>query len=415
MLFFRLIKESFLFASHAIVVNKLRTLLSLLGITIGIFAIISVFTVVDSLEKTIRNSIASLGDNVVFIQKWPWEFGGDYKWWQYMSRPDPKLKEAHEVQRRSQSAAAVAFSISMNKTVEYLNRSIEDVVILPVSHDYYLVKNFNISEGRYFSDFESVGGKAVCIIGSDIKDNLFDEYSPLDKTIKMMGRKLHIIGVFEKEGEDTFGNSSDNMICMPILFMRNLVDINSEMYNPLIWVKAKENVSTEAMKDELRGIMRSIRKLKPVADDNFALNETSMLSQGFDGLFVVIGLAGWIIGGFSILVGGFGIANIMFVSVKERTNIIGIQKSVGAKNYFILLQFLFEAVILCLIGGVVGLILIYAGTLIASQFMEMNISLSMSNIVLGLSVSLIIGLVSGFLPAFRASKLNPVEAIRSNQ
>lgn len=415
MLFIRLLKESFLFASHALVANRLRTILSLLGVSIGIFAIISVFTVVDSLEKNIRTSIESLGDNVVFVQKWPWEFGGDYKWWQYMNRPNATIKEADLILKKSQYAEAVAFSASTSATVEYMSRSMDNITIIPASHDYYKVTNFDINEGRYFSEFESAGGSSVCIIGYNLLENLFQLSDPIDKEIKMMGRKIRVIGVFKKEGEDTFGNSADNILLLPVNFMRNVIDIKSERYNPMIWVKGKQGTSNDALKDELKGIMRSIRKLKPTADDNFALNETSLLSKGFDGLFGVIAIAGWIIGGFSILVGGFGIANIMFVSVKERTGIIGIQKSVGAKNYFIMLEFLFEAIVLCLIGGILGLTIIFIGTVIVSALIDMKIYLTLSNILLGLNVSVIIGLISGFLPAYMASKLNPVDAIRSNQ
>jgi len=415
MLFLRLLRESFLFASNAIVANKLRTILSLLGISIGIFAIISVFTIVDSLGMNIRSSIESLGDKVVFIQKWPWEFGGDYKWWQYMNRPNATIKEVAEIQKRSNCADAVAFSAATSATVEYLSSSMDGMTIMPVSYDYYKVRNFDIREGRYFNEFEALRGMSVCIIGNSIMETLFQSRSPLDKEIKIMGRKVRVIGVFKKEGENTFGNSFDNTVLLPVNFMRNIIDIKSERYEPMIWVKAKPNISNEALKDELKGIMRSIRKLKPVADDDFALNETSLLSQGFEGLFKVISLAGWIIGGFSILVGGFGIANIMFVSVKERTGLIGIQKSVGAKSYFILLQFLFEAIILCLIGGCVGLLIIFIGTVIVSSVIDMKIYLTLSNIILGLNVSAIIGLISGFLPAWMASRLNPVDAIRSNQ
>ena len=332
-----------------------------------------------------------------------------------MNRPNATIKEVAEVQRRSNYADAVAFSAATTATVEYLSSSMDGMSIIPVSHEYYKVRNFDISEGRYFNEFESSRGSDVCIIGNKIMETLFQSRSSIDKEIKVMGRKLRVIGVFKKEGEDTFGNSADNVVLIPVNFMRNIIDLRSERYEPMIWVKAKTGISNEALKDELRGIMRSIRKLKPVAEDNFALNETSLLSQGFDGLFKVISLAGWIIGGFSILVGGFGIANIMFVSVKERTGLIGIQKSVGAKSYFILLQFLFEAIILCLIGGCVGLFIIFIGTVIVSSVIDMKIYLTLNNIILGLNVSMIIGLISGFLPAFMASRLNPVDAIRSNQ
>jgi len=415
MLFARLIKESILFALQSIIVNKLRTMLSLLGISIGIFAIISVFTIVDSLEQNIRTSIESLGDNVIFIQKWPWEFGGDYKWWQYMNRPNATIKEVDEIKRKSIYSEAVVFSVSTNTTIEYLSNSMENVFAFAVTHDYDKVRSFDIIQGRYFSELESNRGSNVCIIGYDIMENLMQSKDVVGKHIKIFGRKLTIIGVFGKEGENSFGESSDNLLLIPVNYMRNIIDVKSERYGPMIWVKAKEGVSNEELKDELKGIMRAIRKLKPLADDNFALNETSLLTQGFEGLFKIVTLAGWIIGCFSILVGGFGIANIMFVSVKERTGIIGIQKSVGAKRYFILFEFLIEAIILCIIGGLVGLIIVFAGTLITSAFIDMKIYLTWSNIILGINVSVIIGLISGFLPAYRASKLNPVEAIRANQ
>jgi putative ABC transport system permease protein len=181
----------------------------------------------------------------------------------------------------------------------------------------------------------------------------------------------------------------------------------------MIMVKAKGGVSNAELMDELKANMRSIRRQRPMEDDSFALNETKLLSTQVSGLFDAISIAGWIIGGFSILVGGFGIANIMFVSVKERTPLIGIQKSLGAKNYFILIQFLSESIVLCLFGGILGLLLVYIGTIIAG-FFDFNMTLTLQNIVLGLSVSTVIGILSGFVPAYNASRLDPVEAIRAN-
>ena len=230
--------------------------------------------------------------------------------------------------------------------------------------------------------------------------------------IKIFGRKLYVIGVIKKEGEDVFGNSNDNWILIPANFARNVIDVNS--VGTTIIAKGKPNISNDQMKDELTGIMRSIRKLPPKADDNFAINETDIISKGFDELFAIIAMVGWIIGGFSLLVGGFGIANIMFVSVKERTTQIGIQKSLGAKNYFILLQFLFEAVFLSLMGGIVGLIIVYILTFIVSSMFNFELILTFGNVMLGLIVSILIGLISGFIPAWSASRLNPVDAIRSN-
>ena len=414
MLFIRLLRESYLFALNAIIVNKLRTILSLLGITIGIFAIISVFTIVDSMKTSIKTSIESLGDNVLYVQKWPWSFGSDYPWWKYMNRPVPSLEDLDEIQKRSSCADVAVFMINTSKTVEYQNNSLENAAVVAATQDFDKVSSFELREGRYFSNSESTGGKPVAIIGNDIAENLFPNMDPLDKDIKMFGRKLNVVGVFKKEGSNFFGNSSDNQVLVPLSYARNVIDIKYEGFDPMIMVRAKKGISNEELKDELIGIMRSIRKLKPVADDDFALNETSLLSKGFEELFSVIALAGWIIGGFSILVGGFGIANIMFVSVKERTSIIGIQKSLGAKNYFILFEFLFESIILCLFGGALGLFIVYMGTVVVSSMLDMDLVLTQGNILLGLFVSAIIGLVSGFIPAYSASRLDPVEAIRAN-
>jgi putative ABC transport system permease protein len=414
-LLIRLIRESFIFAFQAIIVNKLRTILSLLGITIGIFAIVSVFTVVDSMKNKIQSSIESLGDNVIFVQKWPWAFGGDYPWWKYMKRPVPKPEEVDEIRRRCNTAEACAFLLSMNKNVERLGNSIDGADIICVSDDYEKVQTIEIMDGRYFTYSELVGGRNVAVIGSSISEGLFAGSDPIGNEFKVLGRKVQIVGVLKKEGESSFGNSADKQVILPINFAKNLIDMNFEGFDPVIMVKSKNNVSNEELKDELTGVMRSVRRLKPSIEDDFALNESSLLTQGFEELFKIVALAGWIIGGFSILVGGFGIANIMFVSVKERTNIIGIQKSLGAKNYFILFQFLFESIFLCLMGGVVGLFLIFSGTLLVTYGFDFEISLTQGNIIFGILLSATIGLISGFIPAYSASRLNPVDAIRSNQ
>ena len=413
MLFGSILKESFLFAYHALVSNKLRTILSLLGITIGIFAIISVFTVIDSLEKNIRTSVASLGENVVFIQKWPWEFGKDYPWWKYMNRPVPAVVELPELQRRSQYAEAMTFTINANNTVKYENNSIENINITCVSHDYNKVKTFELQDGRYFTEMESTTGRNIAVIGDNVAQSLFGGKNPIGESIKIIGRKITVIGIFKKEGSSIVGKSLDDMVLIPINYARNIVDLRSERLDPMVMIRAKKGINNEALKSELTGIMRSIRKLKPLADDDFALNETSMLSKGFDPIFDIIGLAGWIIGGFSIIVGGFGIANIMFVSVKERTSLIGIQKSLGAKNYFILTQFLIESVLLSLLGGLIGLLLVFIIAFLINLFADLGIMLNQSNVILAITVSVLIGIISGFVPAYTASQLDPVEAMRS--
>lgn len=417
MIILNLIKESFLFAINALKVNRLRTILTLLGITIGIFAIISVFTVLDALEGTIRNSFSSLGDDIVYVQKWPWTPppGEEYAWWEYLKRPLPSIKEYENIKKHSEKTLAANFAVSTLRNVKYKNTTAENVIIWANSHEFEKLRTFELESGRYFTPFESAAGKNICLIGYEVAQNLFEGIDPIGKEIKIQGRKIGIIGVIKKEGKDILGGggSLDEMVVIPVNYAKNLLDIKSDNVNPMIMVKAKPGVSVAELKDEVRNIIRSTRTLNPKQKDNFALNQSSLLTSSLDQIFSVINFAGWLIGGFSILVGGFGIANIMFVSVKERTNIIGIQKALGAKRFFILFQFLFESVLLSLVGGSLGLLLIYGGSLIANAKTELEIVLTFGNIILGLSISAIIGVISGYAPARSAARLNPVEAINN--
>ena len=400
-------------AGRALMEHKMRTALSLLGVTIGIFAIISVFTVVDSLEKNIRNGVQSLGDGVIYIQKWPWGGGGEYAWWKYFQRPQPKMRESEAIAERSRYASAVAYGASLESTAKYLNNTVEQVGVAGFGHSYHEIWDLNLAEGRYFTPQESRRGASYAILGHDVHEGLFGGRSGVGKEIQVLGRNVQVIGVIEKQGESIVGSSNDQLIIVPVEFMMKLMRVDGDRTNPLIMVKAAEGVEIAQLKDELRGIMRGVRRLNPREEDDFALNEISVLSNGLTQMFGIINIAGWIIGGFSVLVGGFGIANIMFVSVKERTNQIGIQKSLGAKNRFILTQFLTESIFLCIIGAVIGLILVAILGWFATRATDFEFYLSGGNIATGLMIAIVVGLVSGVAPASSAAKLNPVDAIRT--
>jgi putative ABC transport system permease protein len=416
MLLTRLILESFSFAFNSLKANKLRTFLSLLGITIGIFAIISVFTVIDSLENYIRSSLNSLGNNMVYIQKWPWappEGETEYPWWKYLNRPVPTIDESDEILRRARTVADAVYFFGFSRTVQFEDNKAENTEVLATTYDLIKTWNLEIERGRYFTESEMKAGAPLAIVGSEIATRLLGSVNPVGKMIKVQGRRLQVIGVYTKQGTDLFGTSMDKRVHVPVVFAMTMVDVRDRDQGQTINVLAKPLADRDEFLAELRGIMRSLHRLSPMQENDFAINEVSLISNRFDAFFKVFNLAGWIIGGFSILVGGFGIANIMFVSVKERTKLIGIQKAIGAKKYFILLEFIFEAVVLSLIGGIVGLFLIFIGTLIFSYTSGMTISLTLANIVLGLTISGVIGVVAGFVPAFTASRLDPVTAMNS--
>ncbi len=388
-------------------------MLSLLGITIGIFTIIFVFSAVDTLRGKLQSSIDKLGSSTVFVQKWPWGGFGDYPWWKYVNRPEPSLRDYEGLKDRLEYVEGVSYEISANgRTIKYRSNSVEGGAIRAASQDFNKTWNLDFQEGRYFTESEGKSGAPVVIIGADIADGLFNGEQAVGKSISVMGRRLTVVGVFKKEGEDMMGMSQDKNILMPLNFAKGIMDVESDRYDPTITVRGKDYVALDEVESEIRGALRAIRRTKPGAEDDFALNKSTIASNQLDQMFGVVDLAGWVIGGFSILVGGFGIANIMFVSVKERTNIIGIQKSLGAKNYFILLQFLFEAIALCLLGGAFGLLLVYLLTIGATAG-GFEMTLFMKNVVLGFTISLVIGVISGFWPAYSASRLDPVEAIRS--
>lgn len=408
------IKESIIAAIDALRLNKVRALLSTLGITIGIFCIIAVLSVVESFQISLEKSIESLGKDVVFVEKWPWSFSSDYKWWKYMNRPNTTLNELKNINEKTSLSDAQMLTINLsNRTIKSNENSASGIDVIGVTHDYYLVRSFDINKGRYFTENETGNAVNVCLIGNTLSETFFPNVYPIEREIKISGRGFKIVGVFKKEGESMIGNSLDNVVIIPVQTAAEYVRVNSDYADSRIHVKARDGVAIETLQEEINGIMRSQRKLRPGEVENFALNKTTLISEPIKDTFKTVNIAGWIIGVFAMLVGGFGIANIMFVSVKERTNQIGIQKSLGAKNYFILIEFLVEAIILCIIGCVFGLLLVWMLIWILSSSFDFQFFLSAKNIFTGIVVSVVLGVVAGIIPAWQASTLNPVDAIRS--
>lgn len=419
MLVVRLIFESFRFAWDALKANLLRTILSLLGVTVGIFAIIAVFTIVDSLEANIRSSLDFVGDKIIYVSKWPFNFDAEFPWWKYFNRPVPTLREYQQLRKQlgPNNKGIAIFAAKGGNTLKTDDNSVADCVLQGVSYDFRVVSNVPIQEGRYFTTQEMDAARPVAIIGATIAENLFPSGNALGQQFKARGQTLTVIGVMEKEGKKLITISSNDANCIiPFGMFTKFYALSTTGFgggpSATLAVKGRdEDPGLLDLEYEMRGVMRNIRGLKPRQEDNFALNRPEMVASAVGKLFGVIGLVGAVIGSFAMLVGGFGIANIMFVSVRERTNIIGIQKSLGAKNFFILSQFLFEAICLCLIGGGAGIVLVWLVTLVPQE--ALPLTMSAARVVLGLLVSVGIGVIAGIVPAVMAANLDPVIAIRA--
>lgn len=413
LVYLRLLKESFGFALNALRNNKLRTLLSLLGVTIGIFSIIAVLAAVDSLDRKIKKDLSSLDKNTIYLMRF--SFGpSEIPQWKREQFPNVKYDEYEYLKSSLNDVNQMAFQFFVNReSIKYQSATVSDINVVPVSHEFIEIEGLEFDEGRFYNESESNSGSAVIVLGNEIAFGLFEGANPIGKNVRLYGQRFTVIGVLKKQGAGIFGDSNDTSIFIPVNFLRRMYGDNNDALTPVILIKPEKGVDMDAFKAELTQKLRNYRGMKTDEINNFFINVLSGFTDLIDGIVGQMNVVGWIISGFSLLVGGFGIANIMFVSVKERTNLIGIQKSLGAKNRFILFQFLFEAVILSVIGGVVGLFLVWIISLILTKALDFEFVLSAGNVFLGTGLAAIIGLISGILPAITASKLDPVEAIRT--
>jgi len=413
MIYLKLIKESLLFALNALRTNKLRTLLSLLGVTVGIFSIIAILAAVDSMDRGIRKDLDGMDNSMLNIFQYSFS-PTDVPKWKIEQFPDMKYEEFDYLKKNVEGLERISFNyFTNNQNIKSEYATANDVSITACSFDNQYLDNVKVNEGRFFSESEDASGSSVIVLGFEIAEVLFPNINAIGKTVRLYGKRFDVIGVVEKQGSSSFGQSKDLQVFIPSNFLRQYYGENSNYITPLIVAKPKKGYDPDIFKDEITLKLRTFRGLKPSDIDNFFLNEFAGLTQFIDDIVGSLNLVGWIISAFSLLVGGFGIANIMFVSVKERTHIIGIQKALGAKNHFILYQFLFEAVILSFIGGLVGVVLVYLIAIVVTSLSSFEFILSFTNVIIGLSLASFIGLISGILPALSASKLDPVEAIRS--
>lgn len=415
LIYLRVLKESFNFALNALRNNKLRTFLSLVGVTIGIFSIIAVLAAVDSLKKEIEGSMSGLDNSTIIVMRF--NFGPtDIPRWKWQQFPDVTYDEFQYLEGRLPNLEAASFTLGVpNESIKSENNQVDNVPIGAVTESYYDIEALKLGEGRFFNGSESNSGSMVVVLGNEIANQLFgDAANSIGKEVRIYGRKFNVIGVLEKEGAGLFGNSKDTSVWMPVNVVRRIFGDNNKSTFPQIIVKPEKGVDNDEFIAMLTQQLRLKRGLKPDEIDTFFINQLQGFADLIDNITGSMNIIGLIISGFSLLVGGFGIANIMFVSVKERTNLIGIQKSLGAKNKFILFQFLFEAVILAVIGGLIGLFLVFIVSILASQFTgDFEFVLSPWNMLIGTVISAAIGLISGILPAISASRLDPVEAIRT--
>ncbi len=405
--------NSFRMALQELRVNKLRTFLSLFGITIGIFCIIGVLATVDSLEQKVQNDLKTLGNNTIYVDKWNYGGGNDYPWWKYMKRPPIRYEEMKFIKTKSQLASNAAMFVSSSVSLTFNDNILSNTSLYGVTEEYNNIQTLEIFQGRYLNETEFSRGTPTGVIGYKVAEELFDfAERAVGKEVTYNGRRVIVVGVIKKQGQSFVGGFNyDECLIVPYRYFAGVY--NPDNSNPFIMVEGKPGIVSKALQDELVGIMRQTRRLSPREEDNFSCNDVAMFSEQVKGFFGQVSAGGWAIAGLSLIVGAFGVANIMFVTVRERTSQIGLKKALGAKRRTILTEFLIESAFLCIIGGLIGLGLVWVLSLVLTSVLPFPIFIAPNIIILALSICIILGIISGIIPASIAAKMDPVVAIRT--
>ncbi len=398
--------EGLAISFRAVRANKMRSVLTTLGIVIGIVSVTLMATAIEGVNRAFDKSAEAFGTDVLYIQRFPWVSNED--WSYFRNRRRLEVRYADPIERRASLIDAVAPAIMTFRQVSYGDYTMDETFVTGTTNQYLMAAGVTLADGRFFTAEESNGGRMVCAVGATVVENLFPHEDPIGKTIRVAGHPYTIIGVMEKQG-GLFGTfTADTRVFIPIKSFET--NFGGHRRDVTIQVKVASLQLMEDAKIELEGIMRQLRGLEPGQPDDFSINQQELLTQAFTPISLTIAGIGLFITGLSLFVGGIGIMNIMFVSVTERTKEIGLRKAVGARRRTILMQFLSEAAALCLIGGLIGLVIAFPLSLIVDQFLPTSMPFSVVFISLG--ISLVVGLISGFLPAYRAAKMDPVEALR---
>lgn len=398
--------------------HKLRTILTMLGVSIGIFAITIIFTLVNSLNYNLNSNLSRLGNSVLFVYHFPWSSESFNNWQKYVKRPKMSYNEFLKLDKNLDNVEGVCYDVRIpGQTLKYKNEGIRTLEVRCVTGNYLDLNGWAIEEGRPFTELEMEAGRPVCVLGYNVAKKLFGDLSPIGRDVKLKGRKMRVIGVVEKSGTNMFGTTPDDLYYVPYAYATRLFDMNSRRLDKYIMVKAKNTARLDEIENDIIGLLRASRGLRPRAENDFSINRPEMLLDVFSQATDYLWYGGLFISFFAVVVGGFGIGNIMFTTVQERTFEIGLQKALGAKGSFILFQFLIESVILCLIGGLIGLLLNYGAAAllqagIDSAEVNFQVVISSGSIVFGIVLSLVIGLGSGLIPSRIASRMDPIESMR---